>query len=138
MAKMTLKDISKKMRKINLCMMTTITEKGMTASRPMSNNRDVEYDGNSFFFTFEKSRLIKDLSLNDHVSMSFSAPKRFFISVSGRAKVIRSKKAMEEHWVKGLEKWFEDGLDTPGIAMIQVRASRIKYWHKEEEGEVKV
>ena len=33
--------------------------------------------------------------------------------------------------------WFPQGLDTPGICMIRVSASRIQYWHKEEEGEFK-
>ena len=45
---------------------------------------------------------------------------------------------MEEHWLKELEQWFKDGLDTKGIVMIHVKAKRIKYWHNEDEGEVKV
>ena len=45
---------------------------------------------------------------------------------------------MEEHWVSDLDQWFEDGLDTPGVAMVIVKAKRIKYWQGEDEGEVKL
>ncbi|MBC7387424.1 MAG: pyridoxamine 5'-phosphate oxidase family protein [Cryobacterium sp.] len=138
MAKKSLKEISKKMRNVDLCMMTTITSSGMTASRPMSNNGDVEYDGNSYFFTWEKSRLIKDLKKNNHVNLSFKGKKDLFISVAGKAKLVHSRTKMEKHWVKDLDVWFEDGLDTPGIVMIHVLAKHVKYWQKEEEGEVKL
>ena len=136
MAKKTLKDISKKMRDLDLCMMTTITKNGMTASRPMSNNGDVEYDGNSYYFTFEKSRLVKDLEKNKHVTLTFTGAKKLFLSVTGKAKLVRSKDKMAEHWVKSLDQWFKDGIDTKGVVMIHVNAKRIKYWQEEQEGEV--
>lgn len=128
--------MSKKMRDLDLCMMTTITKSGMTASRPMSNNGDVEYDGNSYYFTWEKSHLVKDLEKNNHVSLTFSGPKKLFLSVSGKAKLIRSKDKMAEHWVKSLDQWFKDGIDTKGVVMINVKAKRIKYWQEEDEGEI--
>jgi general stress protein 26 len=134
--KMSLKKMSKMMRKLDLCMMTTITTNGMTASRPMSNNGDVEYDGNSYFFTWEKSHLVKDLKKNPHVNLSFNGKKKVYISVSGKAKLVTDRDVMEEHWTKDLEIWFKDGLDTKGLVMIQVIASRLKYWEGEDEGEV--
>ena len=52
MADKTLKDVAELMKDIDLCMLTTTTENGALASRPMSNNGEVEYDGNSYFFTW--------------------------------------------------------------------------------------
>jgi general stress protein 26 len=138
MAKTSLKEVSKKMKNLDLCMMTTVTKNGMTAARPMSNNGDVDYDGNSYFFTWNKSQLVKDLKKDSHVSLSFNGAKKLFVSVSGKAKIIKDQSKMEPHWVPDLEKWFENGIETPGLVMIQVKAKHIKYWQGEEEGEVKL
>ena len=37
-----------------------------------------------------------------------------------------------------LDRWFEKGIDTPGIVLIKVKATRITFWDGEEEGEVAV
>ena len=50
---LTLKDISEKMRDIDFAMLSTKTEGGAIAGRPMSNNRQVDYDGDNYFFTCE-------------------------------------------------------------------------------------
>ncbi|MCE7061525.1 pyridoxamine 5'-phosphate oxidase family protein [Dyadobacter sp. CY343] len=137
MAEKTLKDVAEIMKDLDICMLTTTTSNGMLASRPMSNNGQVEYDGNSHFFTWENSRMVSDIEMDNGVNLSFQGIKDIFISITGKAEVTRSREKMEEHWVEELNAWFEDGLDTPGIAMITVEAKQIKYWQGEEEGEVK-
>jgi general stress protein 26 len=139
MADKTVQDVAELMRDIDLCMLTTTTTNGDLASRPMSNNGEVEYDGNSYFFTWENSRMVGDIELDSGVNLTFqSDDKNIFITIAGKAEVTRDKSEMEEHWQDELEAWFEDGLDTEGIAMIIVKAKRIKYWQGEEEGEVVV
>jgi general stress protein 26 len=54
MAEMTLSDIAEKMRDIDIAMLSTHTDGGIIASRPMSNNRDVEFDGDSYYFTWRR------------------------------------------------------------------------------------
>ena len=34
--------------------------------------------------------------------------------------------------------WFKDGIDTPGLVLIEVAAKRIHYWDGMDEGEVKL
>ena len=137
MAEKTLKDVAEIMKELDICMLITTTSNGMLASRPMSNNRQVEYDGNSHFFTWEGSRMVSDIEMDNGVNLSFQGGQAIFISITGKADVTRSREKMEEHWVEELEGWFEEGLDTPGLAMISVAAKQIKYWQGEEEGEVK-
>ncbi|WP_031530550.1 pyridoxamine 5'-phosphate oxidase family protein [Dyadobacter crusticola] len=134
----TLKDVAEIMKDLDICMLTTTTSNGMLVSRPMSNNRQVEYDGNSYFFTWEGSRMVSDIEMDSGVNLSFNGDNDIFISIAGKADVTRTREKMEEHWVEELEAWFEDGLDTPGIAMISVAAKQIKYWQGEEEGELKL
>ncbi|MEP6674914.1 MAG: pyridoxamine 5'-phosphate oxidase family protein [Ferruginibacter sp.] len=137
MAQKTLKYISTKMKNIDLCMLCTKSTRGSIASRPMSNNGDVKYDGNSYFFSFEKSQKVKDIMQDQAVNLSFVAKDKMFIEVMGKAKIIKSKSIMEEHWVPSLDQWFKQGVETPGVVMIVVKASKIKYWHRMEQGEVK-
>lgn len=138
MAKKTLKDISEKMKKLDICLMTTQSGRGTLSSRPMSNNGDVTYEGNSYFFTYDGSQKIKDITINPQVQLGFNGPKDLYLSVTGKAKLIRTRSRMEEHWRDDLNQWFKDGLDTPGIVLIHVQATRIRYWQQEEEGDVKV
>lgn len=139
--KASMKSVAKMMADIDLCMFTTVASRGMTASRPMSNNSDVDYNGNSYFFTWSKSKLVRDITKNPHVSLAFIGSKFFkkvFVSVSGKANVITDRRKMVDHWNKDLEIWFDKGIETPGVAMIHVKASHVKFWKGHEEAEVKL
>ncbi|MBA9033132.1 pyridoxamine 5'-phosphate oxidase family protein [Rhizobium leguminosarum] len=142
MASMTLEDLSSQLKKIDFCMLSTNAGSGRISARPMSNNGDVEYDGDSWFFSYEDSRKITEIKGVDTVSLTFTAPPSLlgkpgiFIAVEGVASLVRDKAALEEHWIPDLERWFPDGVDTPGIVLIKVSASSIRYWDGEENGEV--
>lgn len=144
MADLTLEQISEKMRDIDIAVLTTRTAQGTLAGRPMSNNRDVEYDGDSFFFTLEDTGTVKDVRADPNVSLSYCAKsgmlhmKPFFITVSGTADLSQDKAAIEQHWTKDLDSWFEQGVDTPGLTLVKVAAQRIHYWDGYEEGEVEL
>jgi general stress protein 26 len=142
MADMSLSDVSQEMRDIDFCMLSTKSETGALASRPMSNNRDVDYDGDSWFFAYDDARFIGEIGRDPHVGLGFSGAKSLlgkpgiFIHIAGRAQVIRDKAAFAEHWVEDLERWFPEGIDTPGMVMLKVSAQRVHYWDGEESGEV--
>jgi general stress protein 26 len=138
MTGLSLSDIAEKMRDIDIAMLCTVTDGGAIAARPMSNNRDVAYDGDSYYFTWEKSRMVADIERDPTVSLTFQGSKHFAVSVEGNGEIIRDKAQFQEHWVADLDNWFEQGIDTPGIAMIKVHAARIHYWDGEDDGEVKL
>jgi len=144
MANLTLRDLAEKMKHIDFTMLMTHTEDDQIAGRPMSNNGDVDYQGDSYYFTWEKSRMVSDIERDATVALSFQGNKGLLgkppimVSVEGEAELVRDKTAFAAHWNKDLERWFSDGVDTPGIVMIKVHASRIHYWDGEEEGEVRV
>jgi general stress protein 26 len=138
MPKMKLSEISEKMREIDIAMLSTHTEGGAIAGRPMSNNREVDYDGDSYYFTWSDSRMVSDIERNSKVSLTFLGKKYFSIAVEGKAEIVRDKKAFEEHWTKDLDNWFKDGIDTKGVAMIKVHADRVHYWDGEEDGDIKL
>ena len=47
-----MKDLAKKIADIDFTMLSTRAEDGEIGARPMSNNGDVEYDGDSWFFSW--------------------------------------------------------------------------------------
>ncbi|RZA04090.1 MAG: pyridoxamine 5'-phosphate oxidase [Proteobacteria bacterium] len=138
MAQVSKKKIAEIIADLDLCMLTTESSRGALVSRPMSNNGQVEFDGDSYFFTYAKSRLVQDIKKNPQVNLSFASSrllKKIYISVAGVAEISKDKAEMLEHWDKELNIWFKKGVQTPGITMIRVRAKRIKYWYGNKEGE---
>jgi general stress protein 26 len=131
-----LAEIAEKMRDIDVAMLSTHTQGGAIAGRPMSNNQDVDYDGSSFYFTWDKSQVVEDIERDANVSLAFKGDDGFWVAVEGKAEIIRDKVAFEEHWTDDIDEWFEQGTDTPGLAMIKIEAVRAHYWDGEDEGEV--
>jgi len=138
MASNKLNLLSKKMRKLDICMLTTANTRGSLTSRPMSNNGDVKYDGNSYFFTYRKSHIVREIKSNPQVHLGFEGNNHLFISVSGKANLVTSKIVMKKHWIDQLKQWFERGIDTPGIIMIHVKATRIRYWEKNKQEDIRI
>lgn len=142
MSALTIADISEKMKDIDFCMLTTVTDGGKLSSRPMSNNRDVEFDGDSWFFAYDDARFVQDVQANDQVGLTFAGDKSLlgkpgiFIAIEGVGELIRDKARFEEHWNSNLDSWFEDGIDTPGLVLIKVHAKRLHYWDGRDEGEL--
>jgi general stress protein 26 len=133
------------MRDIDFCTLASRAQDGGIGARPMSNNGKVAYEGTSWFFTYDNTRMAGDISHDPSVGVSYQgkagllgllgAP-GIFIHVEGHARLIRDKLLFAKHWEESLDTWFKQGIDTPGLVMIEVEARRIHYWDGEEEGEV--
>ena len=142
MSDLKLEDISEKMRDIDFAMLSTRTAGGSISARPMSNNRQVEYDGDNYFFTCDHHGSVKDIENDPNVGLGYQGKsgalhmKPFFITVEGKAELIRDKQQFAEQWTKDLEAWFKEGIDTPGMVLIKVHASRLHYWDGYDEGEI--
>ena len=140
----TLAELAHKMREIDFCMLATRGPNGAIAARPMSNNQDVEYDGDSYYFTYENAHMVAEIQRDPQVGLAFQGStgvlglRPFFAAVEGHAELIRDKGQFKEHWSSDLDQWFRHGADTPGLVMIKVHADRIHYWDGEIEGEIKL
>ncbi|WP_200879700.1 pyridoxamine 5'-phosphate oxidase family protein [Palleronia rufa] len=144
---MTLEDVAEAMRNIDFGMLSTKTEGGGVASRPMSNNREVAYAGDSYFFSDEDTRTVDDIKRDPNVAVTYKGSPvagvaevmgkpPLFLAMEGKAELIRDKAAFERHWAPDMERYFGQGIDTPGLVFIKVHAERIHYWDGEDEGEI--
>ena len=143
----TLAEISEAMKDIDFCMLVSRAEDGSIGGRPMSNNRKVAYEGTSRFFTFDDTRMARDVARDPSIGLTYQGKAGLlgvlgkpglFVHVEGEARLVKDKATFAEHWDDSLDRWFEQGIDTPGLTLIEVAARRIHYWDGEDEGEVRL
>ena len=68
--KATLESLAEKMRDIDFTMLSTHTKDGQIGARPMSNNRDVAYDGDSYYFTTDDIKEFLEATWTVHFNSS--------------------------------------------------------------------
>jgi general stress protein 26 len=139
----SLAEIARDMAGIDIAILSTHTENGEIANRPMSNNGDVSYDGTSYYFTSEETRTVSDIQRNPKVALGFASEagllsQGIYVAVEGTAELIRDKAAFRQHWTSDLDKWFDKGVDTPSLVLIKVKADRATYWKGPDAGDVKL
>jgi general stress protein 26 len=130
-----LQAVARMLAKLDICMLTSKAEDGTLHGRPMSNNGQVEYDGDSWFFARADSRKIGEVEADPNVELAFiDTPNGTWINVEGTATVVRDdverKRAL---WLKDLERWFENGPEDPDVVLIKVAAVHIDAWGGEED-----
>jgi len=85
--------------------------------------------------------MVSDIEADPAVNLSYQGKsgllgqRPFFLAVEGKAMLIRDKDQFAD-WTKGLERWWPQDTQTPGLVLIQVIGERAHYWDGEEEGEL--
>ena len=112
---------------IDFCMLTTI-DSGQLRSRPMSTQQ-AEFDGDLWFFTSDDTHKVEEIEKDDRVCVAYSNPSdSTYVSVSGRASVVKDRAKIEELWSPILKAWFPEGLDDPHLCLLKVSAEQAEYW----------
>lgn len=131
--------ISSLMRDLDLCMLTTRASDGTLHSRPMSNNGEVEFGGDVWFFADRRSRKVREIRQDPRVSVSYSAPERgVWLALEGKASVVTDIEKKKELWLKELERWFQSGPEDDSVVLIKVSADRAEHWGKAGDGVVEL
>ncbi|MDY0909167.1 pyridoxamine 5'-phosphate oxidase family protein [Microbacterium sp. CFBP9034] len=115
---------------IDFTMLTTKDPAGNLVSRPMST-RQMDDAGDIWFFTLDQTKKVAEAEADpEHdVGLAYIDPKGHrYVSVAGRATVVHDHGKMKELYSSDLEIWFEDGLDTPGIALLRVTPVECEFW----------
>src|SRR5215207_3847687 len=133
MAEMTerdeqIKKLAEMIKDIDFAMLTTVAADGTLHSRPMSTQR-VEFDGDLWFFTRASAPKVGEIEGEHQVNVAYAKPEdQRYISVSGRASVVRDRAKIEELWSPVLKAWFPEGPEDPDLALLKVSAERAEYW----------
>ncbi len=121
--------IAKLIKEIDFGMLTTVDASGRLNSRPMSTNKKVEFDGDVWFFTYGDTPKVHEIETKPYVNVAFADPKsQTYVSLSGRAELVRDKAKIAELWEPELKAWFPKGLEEPDIALLKINAEQAEYW----------
>lgn len=122
-------ELWQRLESVRTTMMTTQDIDGVTLrSRPMWTQGD-DFDGTLWFFAPDDGALAQELEENGGVALAYAAPdKDLYVSVSGRAKLVRDRGKAEELWNVFADAWFPGGVDDPHLALVRVDVDRAQYW----------
>jgi len=113
---------------IDFTMLTTTDPEGNLVSRPMST-RQMDDAGAIWFFTAEDTEKVEEARRHHDVGLAYCDAKGMrYVSVAGTAEIVHDRAKMEELYSPSLDIWFEEGLDTPGIALLAVTPVVAEFW----------
>ncbi|MCE3281282.1 MAG: ral stress protein [Chitinophagaceae bacterium] len=115
-------------KEIDFCMFCTNLGEAPFSTRPMST-RDVDDEGNIWFFSRADSNKNLELKQDDQVQLLYAKPgSSEFLSVYGHADVTRDRNKAAELWSFFAKTWFNEGVDDPELTIIRVRPAESYYW----------
>lgn len=123
-----LRKLGEMIKDIEFAMLTTTEADGLLRSRPMATQQ-VDFDGDLYFFTQASSPKVDEVEREHNVNVSYAKPDdQRYVSVSGKARLVRDRAKIEELWNPALKAWFPKGLDDPELALLKVSVEQAEYW----------
>jgi general stress protein 26 len=120
--------IAAKIKDVRFGMFTTTDDENILTSRPLTSQQ-IDNEGNMWFFTSDEAAFTLHLGHHPQVNVSFSNPEsNLYLSVAGRAYLLRDRAKARELWNPLARTWFPAGLDDPHLALIRMRIESAEYW----------
>jgi general stress protein 26 len=113
---------------IKVALMVTRNTDGALHARPMVAAQK-GFDGVLWYLSREGAPKLGEILDDPHVLLAYSDPhKQNYVSVSGRASLVRDPTVIKAHWSEGARVWFPKGPDEGDICLIKVEAESAEYW----------
>ena len=121
--------LGKLISKVKFAMLTTADEDGTLRSRPMATQNPDDFNGDLWFFTRASAPKVGEVEHEHQVNVAYAEPAdQLFVSVSGRANLVRDHAKAEQLWTPAMKAWFPKGLEDPDLALLQVHVEKAEYW----------
>ena len=115
------------MKGAKFAMLTTDDGEHMRA-RPMAASQD-GFDGTLWFFTRASAPKVDEVEAEHRVGVTYADPgSQNYVSLSGRAALVRDQATIDAHWSDILTTWFPKGKDDPDVALLRIEVSEAEYW----------
>jgi general stress protein 26 len=122
-----IKKLNELIKEMSFAMLTT-NDGGVLRSRPMQT-QDFDFDGDLWFFTSSKTHKSEEIERDNRVNVSYASPDdNSYVSVSGRASIVKDREKIDEYWSDLYKAWFPEGKDTPDLVLLRVEAEQAEYW----------
>ena len=113
-------------KSVQIAMLTTV-DNGHLRARPMAASQK-EFDGTLWFFTRGDSHKVEE-GAGNQVGVTYAdAGQQNYVSLSGKAELVRDKDVVQAHWAEYVRVWFPKGVDDPNIALLKVSIEAAEYW----------
>jgi general stress protein 26 len=123
-----LHDLRDRVKDVKFGMFTTQDATGTLTSRPLTLQQ-LDDEGNIWFFVSDQEAFTGELAGHPSVNVSFAdVDDHLYVSVSGRAELLRDRAKAEELWNPAVKAWFPQGLDDPHLALLRVQLQSAEYW----------
>ncbi len=114
---------------IRIAMLTT-EDGGTLRSRPMECIQ-VDKGGVLWFFTGASSSKTSEVREERAVNLSLvDKANQNYVSLSGRAAIVRDRAKAKELWSEEQRVWFPGGIEDPDLALLKVKVDQAEYWDK--------
>ena len=107
-------------------MFTTRMRDGSIRSRPM-NIAKSERGGSLWFVSGIESAKVDDIVFDDHANCALQGDYKY-LSVSGKARIVRDRTKVREMWEESWRTWFPDGPEDPSLVLIEIEMTAGEYW----------
>lgn len=81
-----------------------------------------------WFMTSYDTPKMDEIRSNSHVLVTFQNGSDQFLTVCGRAELVRDPQKVGALWQDSFKGWFPQGKGDPALALIHVRAEQGEYW----------
>lgn len=120
--------LAKMIKGIRIAMLCTAMPDGSLRSRPMATQQ-AEFDGQLWFFCDADSAKVYEIEREHHVNIAYAdRDDSRYVSVSGRASVVRDEAKVGELWSPVHKAWFPNGPDDPNLRLLRVDVDQAEYW----------
>lgn len=113
---------------IAVCTLVT-HDGGRLRARPM-HAAGMDADGKTlWFFSQAGTEKNEEVQKDPDVLLSYSDPKtQNYVSIAGKARVVRDVAKQKELWTESMKTWFPKGAEDPSVSLISVTAESAEYW----------
>lgn len=123
----SIKKLNELIKEMDFAMLTT-NDGGVLRSRPMQT-QDFDFDGDLWFFTSSETHKAEEIERDNRVNVSYASPENnTYVSVSGRASIVKDREKIDEYWSDILKAWFPEGKDAPDLALLKIEVEQAEYW----------
>ena len=113
-------------KEFDTAMLLSQTAGGYHHGRPMAV-AEARDDGKLLFSTAIDSPKVREIENNPTVAVTLQSKSRF-VSISGRARVMRDRALIDRLWSEAWRVWFPAGKDDPNLCLLEIDPFEAEYW----------
>lgn len=116
--------------KFETAMLVTHSPDHGLRGRPMAI-AGIDPDTRVWFFTEAESGKVEEIAMDTHVAVICQKDRDLYVSLTGKASLLRDRAKVEGLWKEPFRAWFPKGKDDPDLALVAVTPEQGEYWDNE-------